>query len=349
MILKYFSKRPHRVKKIRSYHCSFKLKMKVLVFASDEFSIPSLKALYNDQMITKLEVVHPLTLTSSSNFTFLEYLIKQGTKRYNWDEFNIGKTGIKFDIGVVVSFGNIIPRNMIQYFPLEMINVHPSLLPKYRGSSPIQYCLMNGDSKTGISITTLSHNTFDMGNILLQKEYNIPPRIIYPELHQFLANEAANLLINTLHNFHELKKNAKPQERTVIGTYAKKIKVANINWPKSDSNQIYNLWRAYPDSLKTYHREKMIKILKMEESIKDITESNDSPIQSPGFIKYSLEQQLLYVKCNKGFVSISKVQYAGRREMSAKDFYNGSNMKKKILNNTSQMYRIDLYTLTKKI
>jgi len=70
----------------------------------------------------------------------------------------------------------------------------------------------------------------------------------------------------------------------------------------------------------------MIKILKMEESIKDITESNDS--QSPGFIKYSLEQQLLYVKCNKGFVSISKVQYAGRREMSAKDFYNGSNMKK---------------------
>ena len=77
----------------------------------------------------------------------------------------------KFDFGVVVSFGYLIPTNIIDSFTIGSINMHPSLLPKYRGSAPIIHTILNNETQTGVSVIELSKNKFDAGKILLQKEH----------------------------------------------------------------------------------------------------------------------------------------------------------------------------------
>jgi methionyl-tRNA formyltransferase len=72
-----------------------------------------------------------------------------------------------FDIGVIASFGHMVPASIIDKFKHKMIVMHPSLLPKYRGSCPIQYSILNNDQETGVSIIEISKNKFDSGRLLL--------------------------------------------------------------------------------------------------------------------------------------------------------------------------------------
>ena len=79
-----------------------------------------------------------------------------------------------FDLGVVVSFGSLLPACVLNMFKHGIVNVHPSLLPKYRGASPIQYALLNGDDVTGVSVMGLSDGAFDKGPVLAQRKVSVP-------------------------------------------------------------------------------------------------------------------------------------------------------------------------------
>jgi methionyl-tRNA formyltransferase len=110
-----------------------------------------------------------------------------------------------FDIGLVVSFGHLIPENMINSFSQGMLNVHASLLPKYRGASPIIYAIKNHEQKTGVSIMKIKPQKFDIGDVLAIKEVTIADDILMPQLHDKLANVGAELLVECLRNLESLK------------------------------------------------------------------------------------------------------------------------------------------------
>lgn len=101
------------------------------------------------------------------------------------------------DAGVLVAYGRIVPQKLIDLFPFGIINIHPSLLPKYRGPSPIESAIANGDESTGVSIMALSKE-MDAGPVYHQVEYNLPLYETAPHLSQKLAGLAASELIATL-------------------------------------------------------------------------------------------------------------------------------------------------------
>ena len=112
-------------------------------------------------------------------------------------QFPIPRTRDNFQLNVVCDYGLIIPKTILDASKIGSINVHPSLLPKYRGPSPIQTALINGDKATGVTIMLMDEK-MDHGPILAQKIVPIAPNDTYPRLSDKLAKEAQILLLNTL-------------------------------------------------------------------------------------------------------------------------------------------------------
>lgn len=242
----------------------------VLFFGTDKFSLESLKILHNmckSKVLQQLEVV---TVNKGKENEITKYAKENDIIIHKWSpEINVSK----FHIGIVVSFGHLIPFNIINSFPLGMLNVHASLLPRWRGAAPIVYTLMNGDLKTGITIMKIMPNKFDIGDIVLQKQIDISEHETLPELYAKLAKLGANLLENVFEDLPQLLQSAKSQNKTNI-TYAPKVtsKLALINWNEMSAKNIYDLHRAllglYP--LTTIFQDATIKlcdIKKIEESI----------------------------------------------------------------------------------
>jgi methionyl-tRNA formyltransferase len=109
------------------------------------------------------------------------------------------------DLAVVVSFGYFMPHRILNQFKLGAVNVHPSLLPRYRGAAPIHHSVLNGDSETGISIIELDRKRFDAGKILKQTVYEIPnhEHVLYQDLYTQLAERGGHELTDVILNFEE--------------------------------------------------------------------------------------------------------------------------------------------------
>lgn len=120
-----------------------------------------------------------------------------------------------YDVGVVVSFGYFLPRALIEAFPLGAINIHPSLLPIYRGASPIQHSLMHGDADTGVSVIRVDPRRFDSGAILSQSTCQIAPNETYAPLCRRLAHQGAEQLVSVLADLQHLGE--VPGERAQAG------------------------------------------------------------------------------------------------------------------------------------
>ena len=130
----------------------------------------------------------------------------------------------EYEVGIVASFRHMIPGYIIDKFSIGMYVVHPSLLPKYRGAWPIQHALLNGDTKTGVSLVQISKKKFDAGKIVLQTEINVNENDTYGVLRDKLADEGGKLwstLING--DIHKLNLNSKEQDES-LATPAKLFK-----------------------------------------------------------------------------------------------------------------------------
>ncbi len=142
----------------------------------------------------------------------------------------------KADIAVVVAYGLLLPKPILEAFPLGCVNIHPSALPRWRGAAPIQRTIMAGDTQTQIIIMQMDEG-LDTGDILMAEDFAIPHGTNAGELHDILAEKSASLLLKTLSNIREIK----PQKQSKIGvTYAKKISKddAKIDWQKP-AQEIY--------------------------------------------------------------------------------------------------------------
>lgn len=224
------------------------------------------------------------------------------------------------DMVVVVSFGQILPKVIIDYPPLKCLNIHPSLLPKYRGAAPLNWQIIRGETKTGVTIMLMDEG-MDSGDILLQEETKLSPNETCGELHDRLAYLGATLLIKTIEQVVEGTARRKPQDPSGV-TFAPRLKkeTGKINW-HGNVLDIVNLIRGLNPSpaAYTYLDGQSLKIFKAEALQEKIN-------QLPGTI-ITANIAGLAVAALDGCVVLKDVQLAGRKRMPVSAFLRGYQLK----------------------
>lgn len=212
-----------------------------------------------------------------------------------------------------------------------MINVHASLLPRWRGAAPIIYAMKEGDKKTGVSIMRILPNHFDIGEILAQTEVLIPPRILMPELHTKLADEGAKLLLKCVQDIPSYLKNARPQSDVGV-TYAPKVvaDLTRIDWTIMSAKSIFNLYRGlysykYVTCSFSGH---LVKLINVDYDDEGTIAAAAKDCDSPGYFHFSKSEKCLIVNCTTGFIKIHSIQVEGKRIMTSLEFLNGFVKKK---------------------
>ncbi|XP_065156229.1 methionyl-tRNA formyltransferase, mitochondrial isoform X2 [Atheta coriaria] len=227
-------------------HTSLKPPWDVLFFGTDNFSLESLKTLHKSSLEKTSQVIRKLEVVTTSNNSYVKkYAEHHQIPIHNWPLHSPEETCKQFLVGVVVSFGNLIPKHIIEAFPLGMINVHASLLPRWRGAAPIIHALAAGDTKTGITIMKIRPHKFDIGEIIHQEEISIDEQIKMPELHDSLAKIGAKNLLDVLKHSPSILETARIQD-SHIATLAPRInsKMADIDFTQQKAKDLYNLSRA---------------------------------------------------------------------------------------------------------
>ena len=233
---------------------------------------------------------------------------------------------LKPDLFVVVAF-SILPESIINIPKYGSINIHPSILPKYRGASPIQYALLNGDRETGVSIINLTKN-IDAGNILDQKKIFIDKNSTFGDMHEKLSVLGSELLIEVISKLETKRIYPNIQDES-LKTLAPKIKKSDLKvcW-NQPSNVIHNKIRAfdpYPGAYSFLNNRR----IKLFESSEYITDNIDSSIE-PGEI--IIKNELLLIKAkNKKLINVGMVQVEGKNKISSSKFIRGLKKQKYIL------------------
>jgi len=220
------------------------------------------------------------------------------------------------DMVVLAAFGQILPREIIEAPAMGCINVHPSLLPKYRGAAPINWALIQGEEITGVTIIMMDEG-LDSGNILLQEETMIGPEETFGELHDRLSEMGSELLLKTIRMIVEGAIRQIPQDVSAA-TYAHRLNKEDgrIRWDTNVSN-ITNLIRGLSPSpcAYTFLEGKKLKIF--------AAGREEAPVTEPaGKIDRETERGL-QVAAKNGYIYLYDVQLENRKRMSVHDFLMG--------------------------
>ncbi|KAF2352561.1 Formyl transferase N-terminal [Trinorchestia longiramus] len=227
---------------------NFQHPLKVTFFGTDNFSLRSLSVLKqeldNGNLIGKLQVVTSKLKKGKSPVE--GYSVAVGLPLQHWpvSAQDLSAT----DIGVVVSFGHLIPAGVINAFSLGVLNVHGSLLPAYRGAAPIIHAVLNGDTCTGITVMRIHPYRFDVGEILSCGSVEVGQHTKSGELYDTLSVLGAQHLLQVLKDLPHHYSNAKPQPSEGV-SYARKVseKHAVISWENSTAEEIYRQYLALDD------------------------------------------------------------------------------------------------------
>lgn len=232
---------------------------------------------------------------------------------------------LKPDLLVVVAYGQIIPAALLDLFPAGCINVHPSLLPKYRGASPIQSALLNGETETGITIMLMDEQ-MDHGPILAQQKVALTGEETNESLHRQLAEFGVDLLKQTISDYTDGNITPQPQiddQATYCSPIAKED--GRIDWQDSAQTikqKIY-AFHPWPGTWTSLNGQR----LKIFPPVSLIT--TDIPSEKAGkLIEYREE---ITVICGSNALILDKIQPEGKKPMSAKDFWRGLKDKKDII------------------
>ena len=223
------------------------------------------------------------------------------------------------DIVVVVAYGRILPESFLKAFPKGAINVHFSLLPKYRGAAPVNWAIVNGENVTGVTTMKMDAG-LDTGDILLQSETAIDAEENAIDLMARLAFEGANLLSETLKNFDRIK----PQKQNDIDASYAPILVkeeGRINW-ESRAATVKNHVRGFqpfPTSFTNFRGKKLTVWKAKEIEIYEFQTAN----YEFGEILRATGGELVVACGNETALQILELQIEGKRRMSARDFLNG--------------------------
>ena len=219
------------------------------------------------------------------------------------------------DAIVVVAYGKILPKEILDIPPYGCMNVHASLLPKYRGAAPIQWSVINGEKETGVTTMYMAEG-LDTGDMLLTEKTEIGPEETAGELHDRLSQLGAKLILKTLQGVEEGTLQRIPQGDSETG-YASMLtkELSHIDWNKP-AQKIHNLVRGlspWPVANTTFHG-KLLKIHK--------TKIADGCSGEAG---HPVNENGVFVVCCGGNTALEllEVQYEGGKRMSGKDFLRG--------------------------
>ncbi len=232
--------------------------------------------------------------------------------------------GLESKLAVIVAYGQILRQNVLDAFPLGLVNVHYSLLPRWRGAAPVERALLAGDKLTGVTLMQLVQK-LDAGGIIAQNQLTIAEDQTAGELEAELTEQGIKLLIETLPRYAEGAIELVPQEES-SATYAPKLTVeeAEIEWRKT-AEQLAREVRAYnprPGARVRFGDGWLI--IYGAEALPDKGEGAQ-PV--PGTILECIKQQGFVVKCGQGALLVKEVVPPGRRRMNGWAFLCGQRLR----------------------
>lgn len=301
--------------------------MKIIFFGTSEFALSALAALRRSGYQIPAVVTQPDKAAGRKQLP-LPSPVKLLAQKLNLPVLQPGKLSAKdlpeADAFVVASYGKIIPKKILDLPPHKTLNLHPSLLPRYRGPSPIQASMLNGDPETGVSLMILDE-AMDHGPILATAKLRIPGKPGYREVHDQLAKLAAQLLVDTLPQYLSGTLKATPQEHSQA-SFTRLISKADgrIDWgrPAQAIERQVRAYEAWPVAWTTIDG-KNLKVYRADALEKEVP-------GSPGEIVGVSDG--LQIRCGQGVLKISRLQLAGAKKLDAADFIRGKqNLLGKIL------------------
>ena len=301
------------------------MSIKIVFMGTPEFSVPTLNSLIKNKFnILKVYTQPPKKSKRGQkvNASPIEEFCKKIKVSFytpenlnNKKEFEIFRN-LSPDIVVLVAYGQIIPKSFLKIPRFGFINIHASLLPKWRGAAPIQRAIMNGDKKIGASIMKIEEK-LDVGPILAVKEFDLDQNSTHGEIERKISIIGADLLIESLHNLERGNSKFVKQIHS-DATYAKKIdkNETKINW-NLDANKVLGHIHGLspsPGAWFEYQNERF-KVLKAKKS----SMSGES-----GLV---LDENLI-IGCKSNSIAILELQRQGKNKQTIKEFLLGKKISK---------------------
>lgn len=311
--------------------------MNILFMGTPDFAKESLEAVYNSGYKILGVVTNPdkpkgrgmkLVASPVKEFAVEKNIsVYQPVKIRKNQEFIDEIKELNPDVICVVAYGKILPKEILDIPKLGCINVHGSLLPKYRGAAPIQWAILNGDKKTGIT-TMYMDVGMDTGDMILKQEVDIDDNETTGELWDKLSKIGGNLLVETL---KQIENGTAPREKqgddfSVAPMLNKEM--AKIDWENKTAQEIKNLVRGLNPIMGAYAflNGKKIKFWKVDMATNIEYDENNIQIFRNGTVIISNQRDGLFIKTKEGILSVLEIQGENAKRMNICDFLRGNSI-----------------------
>lgn len=300
--------------------------MKIVFMGTPEFSVPSLQSLISNFDVACVFTQPDRPKGRGKKLAFSP--VKEEALRHNIPVFQPEKIKkemsyidelkkIEPDFIIVVAYGQILSKEILDIPKVACINLHASLLPKYRGAAPLNFAIINGEKESG-NTTMLMSEGLDEGDMLMTQKTDININMTAGELHDELMNTGGKLLIETINNFNNI---IPVKQNSSLSTYASMLdkNMAKINWDKS-AILIHNLVRGlnpWPIAY-SYYGEETMKIYESEV----LNETSSKPY---GEIIY-VGKEGMKVSTKEGILLIKKIQFSGKKPLTIDEYIRGNSL-----------------------
>jgi len=307
--------------------------MNVIFMGTPGFAVPTLEKLHESKHNLVLVVTQP-DKPSGRGKKLKKSEVKETAEKLGLNIFQPDKIkkqenidllkSYNPDVIVVVAYGQILNKEILTLPKYGCINVHASLLPKLRGAAPLNWAIINGETKTGI--TTMQMDVgLDTGDMLLKSEVEIDENINVGELHDILMHKGAELLIETLDKLEKNELTPKKQDDS-LSSYAPILNNENrkINW-NLPAKSIHNLIRGLSPWPAAYFTldEKTVKVYSS-------SYINDDSDYEPGYV-IKANNEGIFVKAKDGIVILKEIQMPGKKKMPVEAYLRGNKFPEKII------------------
>lgn len=303
--------------------------MKIVFMGTPDFAEKSLEDVYNAGHEILAVVTNPdrpkgrgMKMVASP---VKEFAVSKNLKIYQPEkvrknvEFIEEIKKLEPDVICVVAYGKILPKEILEIPKLGCINVHGSLLPKYRGAAPIQWAVINGEKVTGVT-TMYMDVGMDTGDMILKEKTEIAPDETTGELWDRLAKIGADLLVKTLEQIENKTAPRIPQGEDFSMAPMLDKEMSKIDWESKTAQEIKNLVRGLNPIMGTYAylNGKKIKIWKV-----DVVEAYNENVKN-GTVLKSDSKDGLYIKAKDGVIKVLEIQGENAKRMNIQDFLRGN-------------------------
>ncbi len=325
--------------------------MKIIFFGTPSFAVPTLNLLLENPHFEVKGVVTQPDKRRGRGSEMIPSEVKKVALNHDlpvWHSINIKKDQdilnqlkeANADAFVIVAYGQILSQKILDIPRLGCLNLHGSMLPKYRGAAPIQWCLYHGEKVTG-NTTMLMDKGMDTGAMLLQDLTPINLLENAEQLGKILAQTGANLMIETLLKLENNEIKPIPQDHN-LATYASLITKSDyeLNWHKS-ALELHNQIRGFYPHCQTNFRDKQLKIMTTIPLTEEILDQLPPEYQSlkqhfsrfselnskPSEIIAIIKKWGAVIQTGSGYLLLKEVQLSGKKVQSGWDFVNGNHLK----------------------